>query len=106
MAGYDREAGMAPSVRQLNRWICRRPDDLVDRDSVQLQAILQRCPQLRAATDLVRSFADMLTCLRGQRLDAWSACQSDGAKTHAVLLVDAGGTDGESCLDACCLRPE
>lgn len=68
-----------PSVRQVTGWICRRPDDLADRDSARLQAILQRCPQLRAATDLVRSFADMLTHLRGQRLDAWIAAAEAAA---------------------------
>nr|BFE56359.1 hypothetical protein GCM10020063_008850 [Dactylosporangium thailandense] len=60
-----------PSVRQVTGWICRRPDDLPDRDTEQLQAILERCPELRAAAGLVRSFADMLTRLRGQRLSAW-----------------------------------
>jgi transposase len=60
-----------PSVRQVTGWICRRPDDLADRDTEQLQAIFERCPELHAADELVRSFADMLTRLRGQRLGAW-----------------------------------
>ncbi|WP_433087494.1 hypothetical protein ACQP1P_16220 [Dactylosporangium sp. CA-052675] len=60
-----------PSVRQVTSWICRRPDDLADRDTEQLQSILQRCPELRAAAALVRSFAEMLTRLRGQQLGAW-----------------------------------
>ncbi|UWZ44635.1 transposase [Dactylosporangium matsuzakiense] len=39
----------SPSVRQVTSWICRRPDDLADRDARQLQTILQRCPELRTA---------------------------------------------------------
>ncbi|MEV4517167.1 ISL3 family transposase [Dactylosporangium sp. NPDC049525] len=78
-----------PSVRQVTGWICRRPDDLADRDSAQLQAILDRCPQLRAATDLVRSFADMLTHLRGQRLDAWIAA-AEAAALHGVTKFATG----------------
>ena len=60
-----------PSARQVTGWICRHPDNLVDRDSQQLQTILHRCPELRSAVDLVRSFADMLTHLHGERLAAW-----------------------------------
>jgi transposase len=61
------------SVRQVTGWICRHPDNLVDRDAEQLQMILDRCPELRAAADLVRSFADMLIHLHGERLAAWIA---------------------------------
>ncbi len=68
-----------PSVRQVAGWICRRPDDLADRDTEQLQAILERCPELRAAAELVRSFADMLTHLRGQQLTAWIAAAEAAA---------------------------
>ena len=50
-----------PSVRKVTGWICRHPDNLVDRDTEQLQKILDRCPELRSAVELVRSFADMIT---------------------------------------------
>ena len=60
-----------PSVRQVTGWICRHPDNLVSRDTEQLQSILDRCPELRSAVDLVRSFADMMTHLNGERLPAW-----------------------------------
>ncbi|MFC7280172.1 hypothetical protein ACFQS1_39965 [Paractinoplanes rhizophilus] len=52
-------------------WICRHPDNLVDRDTEQLREILRRCPELDAAAGLVHSFADMLTHLHGERQTAW-----------------------------------
>jgi transposase len=62
-----------PSVRQVTGWICRHPDNLVNRDTEQLQKILDRCPELRSAVDLVRSFADMMTHLHGEHLTEWIA---------------------------------
>ncbi|GAA3247471.1 ISL3 family transposase [Dactylosporangium siamense] len=85
-----------PSVRQVTGWICRRPDDLADRDTVQLQAILQRCPLLRAAAELVRWFADMLTHLRGQQLTAWIAA----AETAALPGITKFATGLTADLDA------
>ena len=62
-----------PSVREVTGWICRHPDHLVERDTGRLQAILERCPALAIAADLVRSFAHMLTSLHGDRLGEWIA---------------------------------
>ena len=59
-----------PSVRQVTGWICRHPDNLVSRDAEQLCKILNRCPELRSAVELVRSFADMMTHLHGKRIGA------------------------------------
>ncbi|GIF45187.1 hypothetical protein Axi01nite_94980 [Actinoplanes xinjiangensis] len=52
-------------------YICRHPDHLVERDTDRLRAILERCPELAAAADLVRSFAHMLTGLHGDRPGGW-----------------------------------
>lgn len=60
-----------PSVRQVTGWICRHPDNLVSRDAEQLGKILGRCPELASAVELVRSFAEMMTHLHGERLAAW-----------------------------------
>ncbi len=68
-----------PSVRQVTGWICRHPDNLVSRDTEQLRKILNRCQELRAAVDLVRSFADMITHLHGERLTAWIAAAEQAA---------------------------
>jgi transposase len=62
-----------PSIRKVTGWIWRRPDHLVERDTVRLRTLLDRCPELAAAAGLVRSFADMLTNLRGDQLHAWIA---------------------------------
>ncbi|GID28036.1 transposase [Paractinoplanes brasiliensis] len=67
------------SVRQVTGWICRHPDNLVSRDAEQLQSILDRCPELRSAVDLVRSFADMMTHLHGERLPAWITAAEQAA---------------------------
>lgn len=68
-----------PSVREVTGWICRHPDHLVERDADQLRAILECSPELTIAADLVRSFAQMLTSLHGNRLGEWiAAAQQTG----------------------------
>lgn len=62
-----------PSVREVTGWICRHPDHLAERDTDRLHAILDRCPELAATADLVRSFATMITSLHGGRLGEWIA---------------------------------
>ena len=77
-------------------WIGRRPDHLVERDVGRLRAVLERCPELAAAADLVRSFADLLTSLRGDQLGAWIT-----AAQHAALPGVTGFATGlTSGLDA------
>jgi transposase len=66
-------------VREVTGWICRHPDRLVERDTDRLQAVLNRCPELTTAADLVRSFAAMLTGLNGDRLGAWIAAAEEAA---------------------------
>jgi transposase len=55
-----------PTVRQVTGWLTRRPESLTEDEQPQLKALLERCPELRAASDHVRSFATMLTKLTGQ----------------------------------------
>jgi transposase len=59
------------STRQVVGWICRHPDNLADRDSTRLSAVLDTCPELRAAAELVRSFAAIMTQRHGHRLGEW-----------------------------------
>jgi transposase len=81
--------------------------------------ILDRCAQLRTAVELVRSFADMLTHLHGERLTAWIAAAEQAAfpgitkfatgLTADIAAVTAGlnlsfssgpvETDGWPCSD-------
>ena len=85
-----------PSVREVTGWICRHPDHLVERDTDRLQAILDRCPDLAYAAELVRSFADMLTNLHGNQLSAWIAA----AQQAALPGITAFATGLTNDLDA------
>lgn len=61
-----------PSIRRVTGWICRHPDNLTGTDTPALAGILQRCPELRTAHELVREFATMLTHHTGNtRLTDW-----------------------------------
>jgi len=62
-----------PTVRDVTNWLCRRPDTLTENERPRLKAVLDRCPELQAASDQVRSFATMITELTGQDLPQWMA---------------------------------
>jgi transposase len=68
-----------PTVRDVTNWLTRRPDTLTEDEKPQLQAILNRCPELQAASDQVRAFATVITELTGQGLPQWMAtAREDG----------------------------
>ena len=76
----DLDESVSPAVGSAgDRMDLPAPDNLVDRDTEQLQKILDRCPELRSAVELVRSFADMITHLHGERLAAWTAAAEQAA---------------------------
>jgi transposase len=82
-----------PSVRQVTGWICHKPASLTDTDTAALTEILDHCPQLRAAHDLVRGFADMLTQRRGTtELTGWihtaTTANLPGISTFAQHLTN------------------
>ena len=62
-----------PTVRDVTNWLCRRPDTLTEDQRPRLKAILDRCPELQAASAQVRAFATMITELTGQDLPQWMA---------------------------------
>jgi transposase len=66
-----------PTVRDVTGWLTRHPDSLTDDERPQLQALLDRCPELRAADAQVRAFAVMLTRLTGQDLPQWISSTKD-----------------------------
>jgi len=68
-----------PTVRDVTNWLCRRPDTLTEDEKPRLTAILDRCPELQAASALVRAFAAMITGLTGQDLPQWIAAARDAA---------------------------
>jgi transposase len=73
-----------PSVRQVTGWLTHHPDQLTKDEHLQLKAILQHCPELRAAAGHIRSFGEMLTKLEGHDLPAWIA----------AVRADADGLPG------------
>jgi len=68
-----------PTVREVTNWLCRRPETLTEDEKPRLRAILDRCPELQAASDQVRSFAEMITELTGQDLPQWMTAARDAA---------------------------
>jgi transposase len=62
-----------PTVRDVTNWLCRRPGTLTEDEQPRLKAILDRCPELEAASSQVRGFATMITDLTGQDLPTWMA---------------------------------
>jgi transposase len=60
-----------PTVRDVTGWITRHPDSLTDDDRPRLKAVLDRCPELSAASGQVRAFAVMMAQLTGQDLPQW-----------------------------------
>lgn len=52
-------------------WITTHPDNLTEEHRLVLKSVLAHCPQLDALTRHVRSFADILTRLQGERLPQW-----------------------------------
>jgi transposase len=68
-----------PTVRDVTNWLTRRPDTLTEDEKPRLQAILDRCPELQAASGQVRAFATMITELTGQDLPQWMAAARDAA---------------------------
>ncbi|GAA0569423.1 hypothetical protein GCM10010172_62240 [Paractinoplanes ferrugineus] len=58
-----------------------------DRDTEQFQQILARCPELQSAVELVRSFADMMTNLHGERLTAWITAAEEAALPASVASL-------------------
>jgi transposase len=60
-----------PKVRDVTRWMLQHPDDLDDRE--RLNEILAGSSALDRLAYHVAAFAEMMTGLHGERLDAWIA---------------------------------
>ena len=43
-----------PTVRQVTGWLTRRPQSLTEDEHPQLKALLDRCPELQAASSHIR----------------------------------------------------
>jgi transposase len=86
----------APTVRQVTGWLTRHPDSLTEDDRPQLSALLERCPELQAASGHVRAFAIMLTQLTGQDLPQWIS----GVKAAGLPGLSSFASGLEQDLDA------
>lgn len=83
----------APSVRRTVGWLTRHPAGLGEDEKSQLNAILARCHELDALSDLVREFAEMMVERRGHQLDGWiAAAQASGLPP---LVAFARGLTGD-----------
>jgi transposase len=85
-----------PTIRDVTNWLCRRPDTLTEDDTPRLNAILDRCPELQAASDQVRAFAAMITGLTGENLPQWI----DTARNAGLPGIASFATGLEKDLDA------
>ena len=63
----------APTIREVTNWIMRRPDNLTEEEQAKFTDVRARSPDLDATAKHVADFADMMTGLHGDRLDAWIA---------------------------------
>jgi transposase len=79
-----------PTVREVTGWIMRRPEALELEEQTRLKEILARCPHLDAASGHVAAFAEIMSGLRGDRLDGWiTAVEADdlpGLRSFATGL--------------------
>lgn len=82
-----------PTVWQVTGWLTRHPARLTEDEQLQLKAILESCPALRAASGHVRAFGEMLTQLGGQHLPAWIAAVRDD--NLPSLSAFASGPNGD-----------
>jgi hypothetical protein len=76
-----------PKVRQITSWMLHRPDDLDADEQVALKQVLAACPHLQATAGHVGTFAEMLTGLHGQNLDAWMAAVDADELPHLHSFV-------------------
>jgi transposase len=58
-------------ARQVTTWIMQKPTSLEADERESLQRVLDRCPELDALAGHVRTFAEMMRDLRGDRLGSW-----------------------------------
>jgi len=60
-----------PSARRSAWLLLNDPGDLDDRDRAFVNALLERCSEIRAATQLAREFAAMVRGESSKTLDSW-----------------------------------
>jgi transposase len=76
-----------PKPRRVTGWIMTHPDRLDTNNKARLEHILARCPELAETTELVRSFATMMTNRTGHLLDDWITAAEAGASPHLAAFA-------------------
>ncbi|MGW1616622.1 ISL3 family transposase [Streptomyces sp. NPDC002285] len=70
-----------PTVREATRWLTCHPASLTSDEELGRKTLLAHCPELETTAELVRSFAEILTMLEGDRLPAWiTAAMASGLR--------------------------
>ncbi|WP_245727788.1 ISL3 family transposase [Streptomyces vietnamensis] len=85
-----------PTVRAAVGWLTRHPAGLTLDEELQRKTLLAHCPELETTADLVRSFAEMLTSLEGNRLPEWIT----QARTSGLRGISTFATGLNSDYDA------
>ena len=86
-----------PKPKAVTAWIMTRPDKLEDPDRAALGAILAACPELAAVAGSVRSFAKIMTRLRGREdLEDWMTAASETAEPALRSFVAGLRADQEA----------
>ncbi|GAA2531984.1 hypothetical protein GCM10010423_29430 [Streptomyces levis] len=82
----------------MTRWLLTHPDTLIERDRIQLKALLANCPELDVLAKHVRTFAHMVTDLQGDQLPEWI---ESGVGGSCVFRAGQGTFDlsGDQLLD-------
>ena len=76
-----------PTVRDVTGWIARYPDSLTDDDRPRLKTVLERCPELQAASEGVRAFAVMMARLSLLRPHDPFPCAGDSEAREFCLSI-------------------
>jgi hypothetical protein len=84
-------------VREVTGWILRRPDALDPEEQTRLKEILARCPHLDATSGYVAAFAEIMSGLRGDRLDGWTPRSNPTACLACVPSAPGCGATTKRC---------